>query len=332
MGTIGATDNESEQQHVNHHSLCPDAAALTFVVLCCAASPASAEPFIGQFELKTLESAPRSFEFQSQNAWSWDQPSRQIANGPSGLEFDENAVVRQRHAIELEMGFTHFVKIRVGAEFEKERLDGPDTIEEADDFDDLSLTELGAEVVAILAPREGNGAGLGVVAELEGPIDQEESNHFTLGPILEVQSGRWFAAAVPMFVYAFGGDKDEGEETDDKWDFAYATQVTYTFSDTWALALEGYGTVERLGRSGHPSESVQLFGDFDQHRVGPVLYYSVGFGGSRGTGQLASGSTLVPGAGEEEEGATLTIGLGLLEGLNGNTPDHTLKLSIEVDF
>jgi len=323
---------------LNHYARRADTAALTFVTLWCATSPVRAEPFIGQFELKTLESAPGSFEFQSQNAWSWDQPSRQIASGRDGAEFDENAVVRQRHAIELEMGLTQSVKMRIGAEFEKERLDEPATIPEANDFDDLSLTELGAEVIAILAPREGNGAGLGLVAELEGPVDQEESNHLTLGPVLEFQSGRWFAAAVPMFVYAFGGDKDEGEEIDDKWDFAYATQVSYTFSDTWALALEGYGTVDRLGSSGHPSESAELFGDFNQHRVGPVLYYSVGFGGFRGGGPSASGSAILPGASagpgeeEEDEGATLTLGLGLLEGLNGNTPDHTLKLSIEVDF
>ena len=331
MGTIGAADDGSEP-HLKCHSRRPDTAALALVVLSFAVTPARAEPFIGQFELKTLESAPGSFEFQSQNAWSWDQPPRQIASGPDGTEFDENAVVRQRHAIELEMGFTRSIKMRVGAEFEKERLDEPATIQEANDFEDLSLTELGAEIVAILAPREGDGAGLGVVAELEGPLDQEEPNHFTLGPILEFQSGRWFAATVPMFVYAFGGDTDEGEETDNKWDFAYAAQVTYTFSDAWALALEGYGTVDRLGSSGRPSESAKLFGDFDQHRAGPVLYYSVGFGGSPGAGPSAPGSALVAGAGEEDEGATLTIGLGLLEGLNGNTPDHTLKLSIEVDF
>ena len=252
--------------------------------------------------------------------------------GPDGPEFDENAVVRQRHAIELEMGLTQSVKMRIGAEFEKERLDEPATILEANDFGDLSLTELGAEVIAILAPREGNGAGLGLVAELEGPIDQEESNHLTLGPVLEFQSGRWFAAAVPMFVYAFGGEKEEGEEIDNKWDFAYAAQASYTLSDTWALALEGYGTIDRLGNSGHPSEAAELFGDFDQHRVGPVLYYSVGFDGSRSAAPSASGSAILPVASEEEEGATLTIGLGLLEGLNGNTPDHTLKLSIEIDF
>lgn len=310
------------------HPGSPRTAAFIFV-LWCAVAPAAAEPFIGQFELKTLENAPGRYEFQSQNAWSWGQPSRQIASGPDGIEFDENAVVRQRHALELEMGLTHRVKMRVGVEFERERLEEPTTIEEADDFGNLRLTEVGAEIIAVIASREGDGGGLGLVAELEGPIDQEESNNLTLGPILEFQSGRWFAAAVPMFVYAFGGDTDEGEQTDDKWDFAYAAQVAYTFSDTWALTLEGYGTVNRLGSSGHPSGSAELFGDFDQHRAGPVLYYSVGLGGSRDAEQLRSRSALAPGG---EEGPTLTVGLGLLEGLNRDTPDHTLKLSIEVDF
>src|SRR5688572_748689 len=53
-----------------------------------------------------LESAPGSFEFQSQNAWSWGQPPRRIASDAEGVEFDENEVIRERYAIELEMGLT----------------------------------------------------------------------------------------------------------------------------------------------------------------------------------------------------------------------------------
>jgi hypothetical protein len=47
---------------------------------------------------------------------------------------------------------------------------------------------------------------------------------------------------------------------------------------------------------------------------------------------MIPGSALLSGAGEEEEGVSLTVGVGLLEGLNEKTPDHTLKLSIEVHF
>ena len=105
-----------------------------------------------------------------------------------------------------------------------------------------------------------------------------------------------------------------------------------TFSENWALALEGYGTIERLGKTGHPSEAALLFGDFDQHRIGPVLYYTYSFNGRRGGQSVSRDSGLLSDAGGEAESTQLTIGFGLLHGLNGNTPDHTFKLSIEVDF
>jgi hypothetical protein len=307
-------------------------ATLITLAVCYFVAPARAEPVIGQFELKTLESAPRAFEFQSQNAWSWGHPSRQTdSDGLNGFEVDENAVIRARYALELEMGFTNFLKMRIGVEFEKERFDEPESIERANDFDELKLADVGAELVAILVPRDGDGAGLGVVAEVEGPVDQEEPNNLSFGPIIELQAGRWFAAAVPMGVYAFGGDVEDGEQVDDKWDFAYAAQLMYRFSGSWSLAFEGYGTVERLAGSGHPSAAAEIFGDFDQHRAGGVLYYTHDFGRSSRVERTTSESPVLSDAGEDES-ASLTVGIGLLEGLNENTPDHTLKLSIEVQF
>lgn len=292
----------------------------------CAAAPytvvSHAEPFIGQFELKTLESAPGALEFQSQNAWAWDQPRRRIEIDDDGtVLMDENALFRERYALELEIGLTSRVKMRVGIELENERTDDPSVIAAANDFEGLRLEEIGAEVVTVLVPREADGAGLGFVVEIEGPIDQEGPNSFIAGPIIEYQSGPWFFATVPMIVRAFGGRREEGEQHDHKWDFAYAVQLMHRFSSRWALALEGYGTIERLGGSGHRSEAAARFGDSDQHRLGPVLYLAQ---------PLTFGSR--PSAGHEEEAATLTIGLGVLEGLTSHTADHTLKLSIEVDF
>ena len=285
---------------------------LAVVASCCAAASARAEPAIGQFELKTLESYPGRLEFQSQNAYSWGQPLRQVESGPDGVEIDENSVTRERYALELEMGFTHHLKMRVGVEFEKERLDDPPTLDQVNDFDELELTELGVEIIGIVIPREGDGAGLGFVAEYERPIDRDEPDALILGTIVEFQSGPWLAAAVPMVVHDFGGNPEAGEQVDDKWDFAYAAQLLYTFSSNWSLAIEGYGTVERIDSTGNPSESARTFGDFDQHRLGPVLYYSY--------------------ASEGDEGTNVSIGLGMFAGLNGNTPDQTLKLSIEVEF
>jgi hypothetical protein len=282
-----------------------------------------AEPFIGQFELKTLESEPGSFEFQSQNAWASGQPRRQIALDDDGeLLMDENSLFRARYALELEIGITERLKMRVGVEFEDERIDDPEALSEANAFEGLELAEIGAEIVAILVQREGDGVGLGVVAEIEGPIDQEGANRFIVGPIVEYQAGAWFFAAVPMLVRSFGEDGEVDEPADSKWDFAYATQVMRRFSDRWSVAMEGYGTIDRIGDSGRPSAAAQRFGDFDQHRLGPVVYYAHSFGGRR---RYAAAS-------DEAEAASLTIGLGAFEGLNSNTPNHTIKLSIEVDF
>jgi hypothetical protein len=288
---------------------------------------AHAEPFIGQFELKTLESAPGYFEFQSQNAWAWDQPARRIDNGVADeLSFDENSLFKARYALELEMGLTEFLKMRVGIEAENERIDEPGSFAGANDFDGLSVNEIGAEMVAIFVRPEHEGLGVGAVIEIEGPFDQEEPNHLTIGPIIEYESGDWMLAAVPMFVRAFGGDQEEGERRDDKWDFAYAAQIMRTVSERWSIALEGYGTIERLGNSGSPSYAASYFGDSNQHRLGPVVYFNHVFPGAT----PRSPSTRL--AYSEEEGTTLTIGLGLLEGLNSDTAKHTLKLSVEVDF
>jgi len=295
---------------------------------CIAATAVVAEPAIGQFELKSLDSEPGSYEFQSQNAWSWGQPSRQVQmNGPDEFVADENAVIQQRYAQELEMGLSDRLKMRVGLELEKERIDDPQTLAELDDFEPLKLQELGTELIAILIPREGDGAALGIVTEFELPLTGDESAAMLIGPVIEFQSGPWFAAAMPAFVRSFGGDPGEGEEADDKWDFTYATQFSYRFSDTWTLALEGYGTIDRIGNTGHRSEAARIFGDFDQHRLGPIMYFAVPLGPSelRAAGELS-------GDDEESESASLSVGLGVLAGINGHTPGYTLKLSIEVDY
>ncbi|MGA7117187.1 MAG: hypothetical protein WBY12_08330, partial [Hyphomicrobium sp.] len=76
---------------------------------------------------------------------------------------------------------------------------------------------------------------------------------------------------------------------------------------------------------GTPGEATLAFGDHDQHRIGPILYYSYDFGRS-----------LRPDPRRDDDGSIetseLTVGLGFLAGLNENTPDGTLKLSVELDF
>jgi hypothetical protein len=306
------------------------AAATMLMQLPCGVALAEG-PSIGQFELKTLESEAGYLEFQSQNAYAWGHTRRGgTLEDPAAGDYlyDENSATRMRNALEMEVGFSRYLKSRIGIEFEDERVDDPTSPFEANDFAGLKLTEIGGEVIAILFPRDGDGFGLGAVAEFENPIlsAKDEPKKLILGPIFEVAKGPWFASLIPMAVHFFGGEPEDGEPRDNKWDFSYAAQVKYVFSERWELALEAYGTIDRIGSSGHRTEAGVAFGDFDQHRIGPVLYHTIALEPDAVAG-TASGDGEGDGKGSE-----LTIGLGFLAGLNENTPDGTLKLSLEVDF
>ncbi|MEW8317455.1 MAG: hypothetical protein AB2660_19540 [Candidatus Thiodiazotropha sp.] len=274
-------------------------------------SAAVSGPAIGQFEVKNLNAEPGEIEFQSQNAHMSGNPKRELRNVDGEVEYDDNSVTKQRHALELEFGITHRFKSRIGIEYEKERLDDPENPGEADDFNDLELSEIGAEIIWVLDPIEENDWGFGLVAEYEQPLEDEEASVLVVGPLFQLEREKWWSIINLYLVKHLGGDRPR----DEKVDFAYATQFGLVLNQDWQLALEAYGTVDRLGDSGSPGEEAELFGDHNQHRLGPVFYYTGGFGG---------------GASDDE--SSVSIGVGLLVGANDNTPDTTLKWSVEVEF
>lgn len=300
----------------------------------CAASTTlmAGGPAVNQFEVKDLEVEVGSVEFQSQNAHSFGQPRRQVfSDEPGEFEFDENTVIRQRHALELEFGVTTYFRTRIGIEFEKERIEEPSSVSQANAFDALVLEELAIEgvFVAVPVPEQG-GLGLGALVEYQYPTESSEPQSIVFGPILEFNQGPWTAIANLTFVHFFGGD---AAERDAKWDFFYASQLIYKASETWSFALEAYGTIDRLGNSGTRREEQFLFGDFDQHRLGPIVYYAFNAGPSP-LNELRDAKG--PGDNADEGGTpdqvAVSIGAGVLFGINENTPDATLKWSVEVEF
>ncbi len=104
-------------------------------------------PAVGQFELKTLGSEPGGLEFQSQNAYSWGQPHRQVSGDPGDLECDDNTIIRRAARARNGDGadalpqdaYRHRVPRR-------SEVDEPGSIYDADSFDALKLGEVGAEV------------------------------------------------------------------------------------------------------------------------------------------------------------------------------------------
>ena len=266
-------------------------------------------PAINQFEVKDLEVEVGQWEFQSQNAYSWGHPERDfVEDEPGEFEFDENTVVRQRYALEIEVGVLDWLRTRFGVEYEQERIDDPITITERNEFESLTLEEIALEGVAVLSPLEGSGIGWGILVEYQFVRDRSESDSLVLGPILEGQFDNWSVVMNPALVQFFNGD-----EKDDKVDFTYALQISYKLSQKWDIALESYGTIDRLGNSGKRSEESKLFGDHDLHRLGPVAYFNHIIGNI-------------------EDAQQLSLGVGLFLGLTNDTPDTTLKWSLEYEF
>lgn len=314
----------------------------------------AAEPAIGQFELKDLENEAGEVELQSQNAYTLGQPRRRLTEtSPGVFAYDENSVTRQRHALEIEMTMTSFFRMRVGVEFEKERFDEPASPSQADGFAALELTEVALEGVVIVKPiPESGGIGFGLLSEFEHPLAREELNSILFGPILGARSGAWSGLLNVMFIRHFGSGEtgEDAPARDDKWDIGYAAQIKYDWQPSWALALEAYGTFDRIGSSGIPGEGAEIFGDHDQHRAGPVIYreWRVGAGDrAEWRGRQRSSRSLVKASSldgeddrkdarkhndDDEEGALVRLGTGVLFGLNDNTPNTTLKLSVEVEF
>ena len=308
-----------------------------------AQTAAVAGPAVNQFETKDLESAPGDMQFQSQNAISSGLPKRAIKRtAPGEVTFDDNTVTRERFALEMQMGITRWFRTRIGVEFEKERLEDPGSVARANAFEDLHLTGIALEGVFVIVPVKNEGIGLGLLAEYDHSV-RSGLNQFYIGPIIQAVSGPWSALANLLLVQNYGTpDRAHVQPEDRKRDFAYAAQLQYEISETWALALEGYGTIDRLGRSGTRTPEQALFGDFDQHRAGPVVYYRFRpEGGHRAPAARKAGVTAIrtdddekpgPADKDDDQDKAVSIGVGLLFGLNANTPNQTLKLSLEYNF
>lgn len=289
------------------------------------APAAIAGPAVGQFELKFLDSEPGEIEFQSQNAYAFGNPGRRIIQDNGELEADDNSLARERNALELEFGITHYFKTRIGIEYEKERREDPTTPRAAEGYEDLKLDEYAVEAIGIFIPRHGDGFGLGAVVEYEIAAESGGGQTLNFGPIFEWANGPWTATVIPTFVKFFGGERNEAGQHDEKIDFAYANQLKYRWSEHIDLALEAYGTIDRVGGSGGRSDEAALFGDFDQHRIGPVVYWNF-------TPAFAEKPATKSGDDDEADEQMVSLGVGALLGLNENTPDATLKLSMEVYF
>ena len=306
------------------------AAVLTTVVVSTGGflgAEAMSGPVIGQFEIKTLDVELGGIELQSQNAWFLGNPARQVEPHDGRFLGDGNTISRQRHGLEIEVGLSKFLKTRLGVEFEKERRDDISPTGATDAYGELEAEGFGIEGVLVLMPRAATGGGLGVVIEYDQPFVGGGVRTFMGGPIVEWASGPLALSFNPTLTQLIGGERDGAGQQDEKIDFSYTARALYRWSETFAAAVEAYGTVERIGGSGARSLESKLLGDFDQHRLGPVLYWTLAEPRAAGAGSRPDTED-----GAAAEGPQSTLGVGLLFGLTDSTPAASLKLSLEQTF
>lgn len=308
----------------------------------CLSTAAAAGPGVNQFEMKDLDSAPGEMQFQSQNAISFGQPKRKLVEtAPGQFAFDDNTAAKERYALEMQMGITTWFRIRLGVEFEKDRLDDPELLARANTFNDLQLTSVAMEGVLVFVPVKKQGVGFGLLVEFDDGI-RGGGRQLYAGPIIQAVTGPWTGLANLLMVQHFGSpDRFHHQPEDRSVDFAYALQLQYEVSQTWAVALEGYGTFDRISPAGNQAQTLAWFGRFDQHRAGPVVYYRCNPGAVAHTVKTGAGGVKgldkdkddddKPGVGVDKE-TSVSIGVGLLFGLNDNSPKETLKLSLEYNF
>jgi len=214
---------------------------------------------------------------------------------------DAEEKLRHSHEIEVSAGLTRYWKLGVAGELEKAA---------GEDFD---LAEMEIINTFLLRPDYGDGFTAALFAAA-GTKNGDPSSAIELGPIFQFTSGPLSLLTNTFLPYEF--NTEEG----DFWAFEYAVQAKYDVSENWGIGAEAYGEIEDLG------DAPPL--DEQEHRVGPVLYWSP----DRVGGHSGSHHSLKGAHDMERHGPAVSSAVGVLFGLTDATNDVTLKWDVEVEF
>lgn len=307
------------------------ASSVAFAVL--VGAPACAQ----QLEIKEPKVEAGEVEIEYLGDYHFGQPRRRsIEPSPGSLLFDDNEAIRQRHSVGIGYGLTNWLGVELGVEAEQERFEEAETLAGAKAFDDLKVTEIELAATIVLLPAGKHGFTAAALVQHNTVLERGEARQLFLGTALQYARGQWSATANLYAVKNIGGREERGDAfiSDERWDFQYAAQIKYQVNGSFALALEGFGVVERLGNSGTRSEERELFGDFDRHLVGPAVYYSWGGDGERAARKAGTGLRLRTADADDGSGdaPSYSLGAGVLFGLNDNTSDVVLKWALGVEF
>ena len=158
-------------------------------------------------------------------------------------------------------------------------------------------------------------------------VASDQTNTFTLGPILQFGREKSFLAFNPFFARTFGVNSTEGI------DFNYAWQAKHEVATGVSVGIEGYGVVPNLGNS--PGL------DFQEHRIGPVLYFEKELSATATGGPAKLGKAMSmtdaksPAPADDGAGGNapkLAVEAGVLFGLTAGTQDVAFKLKGAITY
>jgi hypothetical protein len=138
---------------------------------------------------------------------------------------------------------------------------------------------------------------VGWYAGLDARVHRDETNTLTFGPVIKFGDDAISLTLNPLFAQTFGPNHEDGLA------FTYAAGLKRSLSETLAIGIEAYGTIPNIAHSPRS--------DFQDHRIGPVLYIDRDV-------RLGRADT---------KAAKLSLEIGALVGLTDAAPDWTGKIN-----
>lgn len=174
--------------------------------------------------------------------------------------------------------------------------------------DNFRTSTVGTEHLFVLRKLEG-GVGLGWYTAVDVAVASDQTNTLTFGPIVQFGSEKTSLTLNPFLSQTFGRNREDGIA------LSYGWQAKHEIREGVAVGLEGYGSIKNLGQS--PGL------DFQEHRIGPVLYFE------RPIGSKSPAASTGNGGGD---GPTFKLETGVLFGLTAGTQDTAIKVKAGVTF
>ncbi len=188
--------------------------------------------------------------------------------------------------------------------------------------DDLVASTAGIEAQIVLRKFD-KGFGAAWFMGADFALRDDETNTLTFGPVFQFGTEKTQFLVNPFFARTFGQNRTDGL------DFSYAVALKQEVRDGFSVGIEAYGSIANISNS--------LGTDFQEHRIGPVLYFSRDLHGKSGSGKgLSIKDMKAPafggGDGKDASSPKLNIEAGVLFGLTDGTQDVAFKLKGGITF